>query len=212
MQILLLMKLGTIVICFFLVLVVIVATSASVLDAIFGRKERKVWDITKRKLSSYRSQNTQFSFINRIKKYIHIYTYIPTHILPPHTCTPHTHTHLSPCVWRETERENVRYYEVKLQKQTSEPDFLEQQENKKLQNHYSRLQMSTQPSGSVKVGSPKTCKIPVQKRDYISAAWGYLHVQGRVDFCNYDEAKHDAKNLPKKIFLQNSIQGPQIFF
>lgn len=29
----------------------------------------------------------------------------------------------------------------------------------------------------MEVGSPETYKIPVQKIDYISAAWGYLHVQ-----------------------------------
>lgn len=38
--------------------------------------------------------------------------------------------------------------------------------------------MSIQPSKPVEVGSPETYKIPVQKTDHISAAWGYPHVQG----------------------------------
>lgn len=38
--------------------------------------------------------------------------------------------------------------------------------------------MSVQPSGPVEVGSPETYKIPVQKGDYVSAAWGQLHGQG----------------------------------
>lgn len=47
-----------------------------------------------------------------------------------------------------------------------------------MQNHYSKLQMSVQPIGPVEGGSPGTYKIPVQKIDYVSAAWGGVCVQG----------------------------------
>lgn len=38
--------------------------------------------------------------------------------------------------------------------------------------------MSVQPIGPVEGGSPGTYKIPVQKIDYVSAAWGGVCVQG----------------------------------
>lgn len=38
--------------------------------------------------------------------------------------------------------------------------------------------MNVQPSKPVEADSLETCKIPVQKTDYISAAWGYLCVRG----------------------------------
>lgn len=38
--------------------------------------------------------------------------------------------------------------------------------------------MNVQPSKPVEADSLETCNIPVQKTDYISAAWGYLCVRG----------------------------------
>lgn len=134
-----------------------------------------------------------------------------------HTLLRHIHAHviptlLYPYVQRETERENICYYEVKLQKQTSRSAFLEQQENKKLQNHYSELQMSRQPSGPVEVGSPETYKIPVQKIDYISAAWGYLRVQGEQIFATMMKQSRIPKIDQKRYSYKIQSRGLRLFF
>lgn len=98
-----------------------------------------------------------------------MYTSTPTSI--------HAHAPTYMFISISKDREYIHYHEVKLHKQTSESTFIEQPENETLQNYYSRLQKSVQPSGPGEVSSPEAYKILVQKIDYVSAARGCLDVQ-----------------------------------
>ena len=72
--------------------------------------------------------------------------------------------------------------------------------------------MNVQPSRPVEASPRETYKIPVQKIDYISAAWGYLCVQGEWISATVMRQSMIPKLYQQRYSYQIQSRGLRLFF